>query len=272
MSSLTRIAFNSPVLNVMSKAALKASRKLLRDFGEVENLQVSRKGPGDFVSAADQRAEATIQAELSHARPDYSFLMEEAGEVLGKDRSRRWIIDPLDGTTNFLHSFPHFAISIALEEEGEITAGLVYDPIRDELFYAAKGRGAYLDEKRLRVSGRESLSDSLMSASRPHPAQESAKDFQSELVALRALSSHTGGSRNLGAATLDLCYIAASRLDLYVGLSLAPWDMAAGLLIVKEAGGYISDCKGGNDFFQTRSIVASCPGLYKPAMNLLLPS
>lgn len=272
MSSLTRIAFNSPVLNVMSKAALKAARKLLRDFGEVENLQVSRKGPGDFVSIADKRAEATLQAELSHARPDYSFLMEESGEILNKDISRRWIIDPLDGTTNFLHGFPHFAISIALEEDGEVTAGLVYDPLRDELFYAAKGHGAYRDERRLRVSAREDLPTALMSASRPHPKQEGAKTFENELASLKTLSSQTAGSRNLGSAALDLCYIAAGRLDLYVGLSLAPWDMAAGLLIVKEAGGYVSDHKKGTDFFKTRSVIASCPGLHKPALSILCPS
>ncbi len=269
MTSLTRIAFNSPVLNVMSKAALKAARKLIRDFGEVENLQISRKGPGDFVSAADRRAEATLKAELGHARPDYSFLMEESGETINKDVSRRWIVDPLDGTTNFLHGFPHFAISIALEEDGEITAGLIYDPLRDEMFYAAKGQGAFLDEKRLRTSGRENLSEALISASRPHPGQDDAKTFKRQLENLRSLSSQIGGGRNLGSATLDLCYVAAGRLDAYVGLSLSPWDMAAGLLIVKEAGGYISDCKGGHNFFETRSIIASCPGLHKTAMTII---
>lgn len=268
MSSLTRIAFNSPVLNVMSKAALKASRKLLRDFGEVENLQVSRKGPGDFVSIADKRAEATLQADLSYARPDYSFLMEESGEILNKDTSRRWIIDPLDGTTNFLHGFPHFAISIALEEEGEITAGLIYDPVKDELFYAAKGQGAFLDERRLRVSGREDLSTALLSASRPHPGQEASKIFGPQLEALKTLSTQTASSRNTGSAALDLCYIAAGRLDLYVGLYLQPWDMAAGLLIVKEAGGYMADHKKGTQFFAEGSIIASCPGLYKEAMKV----
>lgn len=272
MQSLTRIAFNSPVLNVMSKAALKAARKLVRDFGEVEHLQVSRKGPGDFVSAADRRAEATLHAELQHARPEYSFLMEEAGEKQGKDLTRRWIIDPLDGTNNFLHGFPHFAISLALEEEGVITAGLIYDPLRDELFYAAKGQGAYLNEKRLRVSARDTLSNALMAASRPHPGQERAKDFMDSLEALKNLSGQVAGSRNLGAATLDLCYVAAGRLDLYVGLALSPWDMAAGLLIVQEAGGCLSDRHGGEAYFETHSILASCPGLYTSAVNILTKS
>lgn len=224
----------SPTMNVMIKAAEKAARSLLRDFGEVENLQVSQKGPGDFVSAADTRAEQLIHDELVYARPDYGFLMEEGGKVEGKDKDYRWIVDPLDGTSNFLHGLPHWAISIALEHKGEIIAGLVHDPVKDEMFHAEKGKGAFVRRMRLRVSGRKDLKTAMIATGEPmrNPS------FNAEHKALKDAGA---SMRRFGAASLDMCYVAAGRFECFWERNLKPWDLAAGYIILKEAGGSACD-------------------------------
>jgi myo-inositol-1(or 4)-monophosphatase len=224
-------------LNVMIKAARKAGRRLLKDFGEVENLQVSAKGPGDFVSRADRMAEQTIRAELMEARPNYGWLGEESEEVPGKDPTRRWIVDPLDGTTNFLHGMPHWAISIALEHRGEVVIGVVYDPVKDELFWAEKGAGAWLDGRsRLRVSGRTTMIETVYATGLPFA---STPYLPAALRDLGRLLPACAGVRRWGAAALDLAYVAAGRYDGYWERGLNPWDMAAGVILVREAGGIV---------------------------------
>jgi myo-inositol-1(or 4)-monophosphatase len=244
----------SPLLTVMVAAVRKAGRQLARDFGEVENLQVSKKGPGDFVSAADHKAEQTIYEELSKARPGYGFLMEERGAVEGTDRTHRWIVDPLDGTTNFLHGFAHFSISVALEREGELVAGVVYDVAKNEMFTAEKGRGAFLNDRRLRVASRTKLADALVAtgiAAKSRAGAGKAK-FQDELDRMVAA---TGDVRRLGSAALDLAYVAAGRFDAYWERHLSPWDVAAGAVLVREAGGIAREIDGG-DFLETGCIAA----------------
>ncbi len=232
------MALQTPLMNVMMRASEKAARTLIRDFNEVEHLQVSKKGPGDFVSAADRRSEEIIFEELKKARPDYSFLMEESGIVAGKDNDYRWIIDPLDGTNNFLHGLPHWAISIALEHKGEIIAGLIHDPVKDEIFHAEKGKGAFMRRRRLRVSGRNDLIDAIIATGAPRRNQKSRERFANEISAIQAVSPSI---RRYGAAALDLAYVAAGRFDGFWERDLKAWDVAAGIIIVKEAGGFITD-------------------------------
>ncbi len=232
------VTHSTALMNVMLRASEKAARSLLRDFNEVENLQVSAKGPGDFVSAADRRAEEIIFGELKKARPDYSFLMEESGAVEGTDPEYRWLIDPLDGTTNFLHGLPHWAISIALEHKGEIVAGLIHDPVKDEIFHAEKGTGAFMRRRRLRVSGRQDLMLATIATGAPRRSVESRTQFMREYSAIISVAP---GLRRFGAAALDLAYVAAGRYEGFWERNLKPWDIAAGLLIVKEAGGFVSD-------------------------------
>jgi myo-inositol-1(or 4)-monophosphatase len=253
-------ALKSPNLNVMIKAAEKAAKSLIRDFGEVEQLQVSRKGPADFVSAADKRAEKIIFEELQKARPDYSFLMEESGEVQGKDTERRWIIDPLDGTMNFLHGIPHWAISIALEEKGIVTIGLVYDAVKDEMFHAEKNGGAFMRRKRLRVSGRTIPETSVVATGAPRRANDAHEVFFREQ---RAVWEAGFPLRRYGAAALDLCYVAAGRFEGYWERSLKQWDIAAGMLIVREAGGFYSDIDNDKENpLKTGNIIASNDKLF----------
>ncbi len=234
----------SPHMTVMQNAAQKASKRMLRDFNEVEQLQVSVKGPSDFVSQADLRAEATLKEELTKARPGYAFLMEESGASGGDNWTWRWVIDPLDGTTNFLHGIPHWAISIALQRrlpDGtvELAAGMVYSPAVDEMFWAEKGGGAYLNERRLRVSGRRELSDALFATGIPFAAV-SPRNRLAFARTLGALMPVTAGVRRFGSAALDLAWVAAGRYDGYWELGLKPWDVAAGALIVREAGGTVT--------------------------------
>ncbi len=227
-------------MNIMMRASEKAARSLLRDFNEVEHLQVSRKGPSDFVSAADRRSEEIIFKELKKARPDYCFMMEENGEVVGDNKDYCWIIDPLDGTTNFLHGVPHWCISIALEHKGKIVAALVNDPVKDEMFHAEKGNGAFIARKsRLRVSGRNKADESLIAiGGAARFGKEKRKKFISEYSAM----AHAGYNlRRYGAAALDLCYVAAGRYEGFWERNLSPWDVAAGILIVKESGGFIAE-------------------------------
>jgi myo-inositol-1(or 4)-monophosphatase len=260
------MAVRSATINVMTAAALKASRGLKRDFGEVEQLQVSMKGPADFVSNADLKAEKLLRAELSKGRPGYGFLMEESGASPGSDARHRWIVDPLDGTTNFLHGIPHFAISIALERDGEIVAGVVYDPTRDEMFWAEKGAGAYVNEHRLRVSARRGLGDAVIGTGIPFRGRG---DHPSYLASLGAVMAATAGVRRLGAAALDLAYVAAGRYDGFWEFGLAAWDVAAGILLIREAGGYVSDLAGGHDMLNSGTIIAANVHLHLPLAALV---
>ncbi len=232
----------SALLNIMVKAAHKAGRSLTRDFGEVENLQVSRKGPADFVSNADLRAEEIVRDELLKARPTYSFLMEEGGEIKGEDGQHRWIIDPLDGTTNFLHSIPLFATAIALERNGEIVASVIYNPIMEETYTAEKGRGAWLNERRrLRVAGRKHLADCV--AVTGIKMTGTASDAN-QIRQVAAINPAVAGIRRTGSASTDFAWLAAGRFDAFWEAGLAPWDIAPGLVLVKEAGGFVSDYSG----------------------------
>ena len=256
----------SPTLNVMANAALKAARGLIRDFGEVEQLQVSIKGPGDFVSTADLKAEKVLRAELGKARPGYGFLMEESGGEAGSDPHHRWIVDPLDGTTNFLHGIPHFAISIGLERDGEIVAGVIYEPLRDEMFWAEKGAGAFHNDRRLRVSARRHLAEALIGTGIPFMTRG---DHSSYLATLAAVMAATSGVRRLGVASLDLAYVAAGRLDGFWEFNLSPWDLAAGILIVRESGGYVTDMAGGQGMLTGGDVLAANAELHQPLMELL---
>lgn len=256
----------SPNMNVMLRAAEKAARSLVRDFGEVEQLQVSQKGPADFVSAADHRSEQIIFEELSKARKDFGFLMEERGEIKGTSNSR-FIVDPLDGTTNFLHGIPHWNITIALEENGEIVAGIVYDPIKDEMFRAEKGGGAFMMNKRLRVSGRRDLSSSLIATGMIAPMRATHKNHSRQV---NAVAARTGDVRRFGSAALDLAYVAAGRYEGYWESNLKPWDIAAGCLIVKEAGGFVSSIQGSDNPVYNGNIVAANHSLFDELKKTLV--
>ena len=256
----------SALLNVMIAAAQKAARKLNRDFGEVEHLQVSKKGPADFVSTADTTAEKTIRAELSKARPDYGFLLEEGGDIRGKDTSNRWIVDPLDGTTNFLHGIPHFSISIALERDGEPFAGVIYQSVHDEMFWAEKGNGAHLNGRRIRVSARHRLEESLFGTGIPFLGAPDHRLFLNQLEAVMAVSS---GVRRLGSAALDLAYVAAGRLDGFWESGLHGWDMAAGIVLIREAGGFVSQIDGGRKMMESGDILAANDQIHGPLGEIL---
>jgi myo-inositol-1(or 4)-monophosphatase len=260
------VARTSPVINVMANAALKAARGLKRDFGEVEQLQVSVKGPGDFVTSADLRAERTLKTELQRARPGYGLLFEEGGESEGTDPHHRWIVDPLDGTTNFLHGIPHFAISIGLERDGEVVAGVVYEPTRDEMFWAEKGVGAYLNDRRLRVSARRQLADAVIGTGLPF---RDRGDHPKYLATLARVMAATSGVRRFGAAALDLAYVAAGRFDGFWEYGLFPWDVAAGLLLVREAGGFVSDLAGGQSMMTSGDVLAANSHLHLPLAALI---
>jgi myo-inositol-1(or 4)-monophosphatase len=257
---------HSALLNVMIKAARKAGRGLKRDFGEIENLQVSMKGPANFVSAADRRAEETLHQELEQARPGYGFLGEEGGRREGSDKTHIWLVDPLDGTTNFLHGIPQFAISIALQREGTIVAGLIYNPASDEMFAAERGKGAFLNDKRLRVAARQRLNEAVIACALPHHGRGDLELFRRELVAVQG---KVAGLRRFGSAALDLAWVAAGRLDGYWERDLSPWDMAAGLLLVREAGGFVSDADSGNAMLSKGHIVAGNETMHRELLRLL---
>jgi myo-inositol-1(or 4)-monophosphatase len=254
----------SAIINVMVQAAMKAGRSLSRDFGEVQNLQVSMKGPGDFVSQADRKAEEILYSELSRARPDYSFLMEESGTVTGSDGQHRFIIDPLDGTTNFLHGIPQFAISIGLERQGQMVAAVIYNPAADELYTSERGGGAFVNDRRLRVAARRKLSDCVIGTGIPHLGRGEHGKY---LIELRHVMGEVAGVRRMGAASLDLAYVAAGRLDGFWEAGLQPWDMAAGLLLIREAGGFVSDMSGGQEIFETGSVVAGNEIIHKALLT-----
>jgi myo-inositol-1(or 4)-monophosphatase len=257
---------HSALLNVMIAAARKAGRVLRRDFGEVEHLQVSLKGPANFVSAADKRAEDILYAELAKARPGYGFLGEEGGNRPGTDSTNTWIVDPLDGTTNFLHGIPQFAISIGLERSGAIVAGVVYNPATEELFIAERGKGAFLNDKRIRVAARKRMNEALIACPLPHYGRGDAALGLRELATVQ---ERVAGLRRMGAAALDLCYVASGRFDGYWERNLSPWDIAAGLVIVREAGGFVTDTDGRDAMFAQGHIAAGNETVHPELLKLL---
>ena len=250
---------HSGLLTIMERAARKAGAKLRRDFGEVQHLQISKKGPADFVSKADQQAERMLYDDLSRARPDWTFVMEEGGVIEGAPGKPRFIIDPLDGTTNFLHGIPHFAISIAVEEtlssgKTEVVSGLIYQPMTDESFWAEKGKGAWLQDARLRVSARRHLDEALIATGIPFMGHG---DFGQWSRIFGAVAPQVAGIRRFGSAALDLAYVAAGRFDGYWESNLQSWDVAAGLLLVKEAGGFVTDFRGGDKAMERSEFLAA---------------
>lgn len=277
------MALKPTIVNVMEKAARKAARALVRDFGEVEQLQVSRKGPSDFVSAADLRAEKTLLHELRKARPDFALTMEEGGDLPGANAPDtgiaspgtaspggaapdRWIVDPLDGTTNFLHGVPHFAVSIAHEEKGRVVAGAVYQPLTDELFWAVRGIGAFLNHRRLRVSSRGVMADALLATGLPYRGKPKHPAYG---ATLEAILPTVAGVRRFGAASLDLAWVAAGRYDGFWEFDLEPWDVAAGLLLVREAGGAVSDVAGRDRAGSGAEVLASNSALHGDLRRLV---
>ena len=258
----------SALLNVMVQAATKAGRSLARDFGEVQNLQVSLKGPSDYVSQADRKAEDIIFAELSRVRPGYGFLMEERGIVAGDDDQHRWIVDPLDGTTNFLHGIPHFAISIALQREGTVIAGVIYNPANDELYTAERGKGAFLNDQRLRVAGRRKLNECVVACGLPHIGRGDHALSRQEMTEIQ---NRVAGLRRFGAASLDMAFVAAGRLDGYWERNLQSWDMAAGQIMVREAGGIVSGIAGNDDPLITRNVICGNEFIHAELVKILKP-
>jgi len=256
----------SALMTVMTGAAIKAGRGLKRDFGEIGNLQVSMKGPGDFVSLADKRAEEMLYTDLSKARPGYGFIGEEGGQREGADKSHVWHIDPLDATTNFLHAIPLFAISIALEREGQIVAGVIYNPANDELFTAERGKGAFLNDQRLRVSGRKQLADAVVACALPHVSRGDVALIRNEH---NAVQDRIAGLRRFGAASLDLAWVAAGRVDAYWERGLSPWDMAAGIAVVREAGGFVTDLDGRDAMLTSGGILAGNEAIHRDLLRVL---
>lgn len=252
----------SALINVMTRAAEKAGRALLRDFGEVEQLQVSRKGPGDFVTNADLKSEQILKEELGRARPDFGFLLEEGGKI-GEGKSERWIVDPLDGTLNFMHGIPFWSIAIAAEREGEIVAGIVYEPVTDQMFWSEKGVGAFVNHQRLRVSARTTLSDSMLSFSAAPRTQ--AEDR----MLLEKLHGEVSGARRLGSCALNLAFVAAGKFDGFWGKKMNPWDMAPGLLMVREAGGLVTAMDGVDNPINSASLVASNYHIHKALTGIV---
>jgi myo-inositol-1(or 4)-monophosphatase len=259
---------HSALINVMVKAARRAGRSLKRDLGEVENLQVSLKGPANFVTMADRRAEEMLHSDLTKARPGYGFIGEEGGIRVGEDKTHTWIVDPLDGTTNFLHGIPQFAISIGLQREGTIIAGLIYNPANDDLYIAERGKGAFLNDQRLRVAGRRQLSDCVIACGLPHIGRGDLELSRQEMTEIQA---RVAGLRRFGAASLDLAFVAAGRLDGYWERNLSPWDLAAGQIIVREAGGIVSGIEGSDDPLKTGSVICGNEFVHAELVKILKP-
>ncbi len=256
----------SALINVMANAAIRAGRSLTRSFGEIEKLQVSKKGPADYVSEADHRSEQILFEDLKKARPQYSFLMEEGGVVEGKDNSNKWIIDPLDGTMNFLHGLPHFSISIGLERDRELFAGVVYEPITDQMFWAEHGKGAFLNDRRIRVSSRRDVKECLFATGIPFAGRSGHKPFLAQLENVMAGSA---GVRRAGSAALDLAYVAAGRYDGWWEKGIKPWDIAAGIVLVREAGGVVTDYSGGKNMMAAGEVIAANVDTHRPLKKFL---
>jgi len=259
---------HSALINVMVKAARRAGRSLKRDLGEIEHLQVSLKGPANFVSLADKRAEEMLYADLAKARPGYGFIGEEGGTREGADKTHSWIVDPLDGTTNFLHGIAQFAISIALAREGSVIAGVIYNPANDELYLAERGKGAFLNDQRLRVAGRRNLSECVIACGLPHLGRGDFEQFRDEL---REIQGRVAGMRRFGAASLDLAFVAAGRLDGFWERNLSPWDIAAGQIIVREAGGMVSGIEGHDNSLTTGNVVCGNDYVHGELVKILKP-
>ena len=258
----------SAIINVMVKAARRAGRSLKRDLGEIEHLQVSLKGPANFVSLADKRSEEMLYTDLSKARPGYGFVGEEGGTREGTDKSHTWIVDPLDGTTNFLHGIPQFAISIGLAREGTVIAGVIYNPANEELYIAERGKGAFLNDQRLRVAGRRKLSECVVACGLPHIGRGDHELFRREMMAIQG---QVAGLRRFGAASLDLAFVAAGRLDGYWERNLSPWDIAAGQIMVREAGGTVSDIQTSGDSLVTGDVICGNEFVHDSLVQLLRP-
>ena len=258
---------NSPQINIINKACMKASKSLIRDFGEIENLQVSSKGPGDFVTSADKRTEKIIIDELLKAHPEYGIISEEAGVINPSNTKNRWIIDPIDGTTNFLNGVPHFAISIGYEEENEITCGVIFDPIKNEMFCAEKGNGAYLNNSRIRVSNKKILENALLATGGPKHSSKIKDKIFSEFIKISKDIPHV---RKFGSAALDMAYVACGRFDGYWQRELNYWDIAAGLVILKEAGGLVNFFEKDNEAPLKRNILASNSNIHDEMIDLIL--
>ena len=257
----------SALMNVMTAAVLKAGKGLKRDLGEIENLQVSVKGPGDFVTAADRRSEKTLFEELSRVRPGYGFVMEEGGSVEGSDKSHTWHIDPLDGTTNFLHGLPIFAISVGLEREGQLVAGVIYNPATDDMYFTERGQGAFHNNRRLRVAARRDIAEALVGCGIPALGRAALHPrFKQEMAEVMA---RAGVLRRLGAAALDLAYVAAGNQDIYWERGIRSWDVAAGALLVREAGGFVSTADGGDDLLGAGSILAGNETMHRALLDIL---
>jgi myo-inositol-1(or 4)-monophosphatase len=259
---------HSALINVMVKAARHAGRSLKRDLGEIEHLQVSLKGPADFVSLADKRAEEMLYADLAKARPGYGFIGEEGGAREGSDKSHTWIVDPLDGTTNFLHGIPQFAISIALQREDTIIAGVIYNPANDELYIAERGKGAFLNDQRLRVAGRRKLSDCVIACGLPHIGRGDHELSRREMAEIQ---NRVAGLRRFGAASLDMAFVAAGRFDGYWERNLKAWDMAAGQIMVREAGGIVSGIEGHDNALITGNVVCGNEHIQADLVKILKP-
>jgi len=258
----------SALLNVMIKAARRAGRSLKRDLGEIENLQVSLKGPANFVTMADRRAEEMLYDDLAKARPGYGFIGEEGGSRPGDDKTHTWIVDPLDGTTNFLHGIPQFAISIGLQREGTIIAGVIYNPANDELYTAERGKGAFLNDQRLRVAGRRKLNECVIACGLPHIGRG---DHELSRAEMAEIQNRVAGLRRFGAASLDMAFVAAGRLDGYWERNLQPWDMAAGQIIVREAGGIVSGMAGDDDPLLTGHLICGNEFVHAELVKILKP-
>jgi myo-inositol-1(or 4)-monophosphatase len=258
----------SALLNVMIKAARRAGRSLKRDLGEIENLQVSMKGPANFVSLADKRAEEMLYEDLAKARPGYGFIGEEGGSRPGADKSHTWIVDPLDGTTNFLHGIPQFAISIGLQREGTIIAGVIYNPANDELYTAERGKGTFLNDQRLRVAGRRKLNECVIACGLPHIGRG---DHELSRAEMSEIQNRVAGLRRFGAASLDMAFVAAGRLDGYWERNLQPWDVAAGQIIVREAGGIVSGMAGDDDPLLTGHVICGNEFVHAELVKILKP-
>ena len=262
------IMLHSALINVMVKAARRAGRSLKRDLGEVENLQVSLKGPANFVSLADRRAEEMLYSDLSRARPGYGFIGEEGGNRLGDDKTHTWIVDPLDGTTNFLHGISRFAISIALQREGLVIAGVIYNPANEELYTAERGKGAFLNDQRLRVAGRRKPSDCIIACGLPHIGRG---DHELSRAEMSEIQNKVAGLRRFGAASLDMAFVAAGRLDGYWERNLQAWDMAAGQIMVRESGGAVSGIAGDDDPLKTGNVICGNEFIHAELVKILKP-
>ena len=258
---------NSPQINIITKACMKASRSLIRDFGEIENLQVSSKGPGDFVTSADKRTEKIIIQELQKAHPDYGIITEEYKIINKANTDNRWIVDPIDGTMNFLNGVPQFAISIGYEEKNEIKCGVIFDPIKNEMFYAEKGKGAYLNDSRIRVSNKKKLKDSLLVTGGPKHSSKIKEEIFSEFI--KVSKSVLSPIRKFGSAALDIAYVASGRYDGYWHREINYWDIAAGIILVKESGGFVESLNSGSFSEKKIDIIATNSKIHKQLNNLL---